>query len=270
MAGSIRVGIGGWVFEPWRGTFYPEGLTHKRELEHASRQMTSIEINGTYYGAQKPESFARWHDETPDGFVFAVKGPRFATMRKRLAESGPSIERFFGSGVLELKAKLGPINWQLLPTRRFDPADLDAFLSLLPKRLEGREIRHAVELRHDSFNVKQCMDLLRAHGVAAVIADSDDHPRIANVTAPFVYARLQDASEACDHGYPDEVLDVWATRARAWAKGLQPADLPGVGGPPDKTASPRDVFLYMINGFKPKAPAAAMAMLRRFGPKKPG
>ena len=264
MTGPVRVGIGGWVFEPWRGTFYPKGLTQKRELEHASRHVTSIEINGTYYGAQKPESFARWHDETPDDFVFAVKGPRFATMRRRLAESGPSIEKFLASGVLELKAKLGPINWQFLPTRRFDPADLEAFLALLPTRVEGRAIRHAIELRHESFNVPDCMDLLRAHGVAAIIADSAQHPRIADVTASFVYARLQDAAETCEHGYADDALDRWAERARTWARGKLPQDLSTVSGPAE-TAASRDVFVYMINGFKPKAPAAAMALIRRLG-----
>jgi uncharacterized protein YecE (DUF72 family) len=151
MTGTIRVGIGGWTFPPWRGIFYPEGLAQKRELEYASRHLTSIEINGTYYGSQKPESFARWREETPEGFVFALKGPRFTTNRRILAEAEPSIERFFASGVLNLQEKLGPINWQLLPTKRFDPADFEAFLKLLPKTIEGRKILHVVEVRPKDF-----------------------------------------------------------------------------------------------------------------------
>ena len=262
-AGPIRVGIGGWVFEPWRGTFYPDGLTQKRELDYASRHVTSIEINGTYYGSQKPESFARWREETPDGFVFSVKGPRFATNRRVLAEAGGSVEKFFASGVLELKDKLGPINWQFLPTKRFDAADFELFLRLLPKQLDGRPIRHAVELRHESFRAPACMDLLRDHDVAAVIADSDTHPRIADVTASFVYARLQDAAEAQVHGYADDALERWAERARTWARGDLPKDLETVGPAPRR--KPREVFIYMINGFKPKAPAAAMALIAKLG-----
>ena len=264
-AGPIRVGIGGWVFEPWRGTFYPEGLTQKRELDYASRHVTSIEINGTYYGSQKPESFARWREETPDGFVFSVKGPRFATNRRVLAEAGGSVEKFFASGVLELKDKLGPINWQFLPTKRFDAADFDLFLRLLPKQIDGRPIRHAVELRHESFRTPACMDLLRAHDVAAVIADSDTHPRIADVTASFVYARLQDATEAQPHGYAEDALERWTERARTWARGDLPKDLKTVGPAPKPKTKSREVFIYMINGFKPKAPAAAMALIAKLG-----
>ncbi|MCW5747363.1 MAG: DUF72 domain-containing protein [Alphaproteobacteria bacterium] len=261
--GAIRVGIGGWTFEPWRGVFYPPGLPHKRELDYASRRLTSIEINGTYYGAQKPESFARWHAETPDGFVFAVKGPRFVTNRRVLADAGPTIERFLTGGVLQLKEKLGPINWQFLPTKAFDPADFEAFLKLLPPRLDGRTIRHVVEVRHPSFRVPSFVALLRVYGVAAVLADSDSHPQIADVTAPFVYARLQRARDEEATGYTDAALQAWATRADAWSRGAVPSDLERIAGPEKKPPTTRDVFVYMINGFKPKAPAAAMALIER-------
>jgi uncharacterized protein YecE (DUF72 family) len=267
-AGDIRVGIGGWTFEPWRETFYPKGLKHARELEYASRQVTAIEINGTYYGAQKPESFARWREETPDGFVFAVKGPRFATNRKDLSLSAASVERFLTGGVLELKEKLGPINWQFLPTKAFVPEDFAAFLKLLPAELEGRALRHAVEVRHASFVTPDFVALARAHGVAVVVADSDEHPQIADVTAPFVYARLQRASESEANGYADTALATWAERAHTWAAGGAPKDLPAVGDAQAKSAKAakaRDVFVFMINGHKPKAPAAAMALIEKLG-----
>lgn len=263
MTGTIRIGIGGWTYEPWRGTFYPDGLAQKRELEYASRRLTSIEINGTYYGSQKPESFARWREETPDGFVFSVKGPRFATNRRALAEAGSSIERFFASGVMELKEKLGPVNWQFLPTKKYDPADFEAFLRLLPPSVEGRPVRHVVEVRHDSFLVPEFVDLLRAHGVGIVVTDKDGLPQIPDVTAPFVYARLQRASEGIETGYAPEALDRWARRAAAWMGGGTPEDLDRIGGPEARPPKARDVFVYMINGFKPKAPAAAMALLER-------
>ena len=259
--GSIRVGIGGWTFEPWRGPFYPAGLPQKKELDFASRAVTTIEINGTYYGSQKPATFAKWRDETPDGFVFAVKGPRFTTNRRVLAEAGPSIDRFFSSGVLELGDKLGPVNWQFLPTKAFDLADFEAFLTLLPKSIEGRSIRNVVEVRHPSFRVPEFVDLLRRHEIATVLADSDTFPEIADITAPFVYARLQGASEVIETGYATDVLALWAERAKLWAGGKVPRE-PGWVGPRPKGASrPRDVFIYMINGFKPKAPAAARALL---------
>lgn len=272
-AGDIRVGIGGWTFEPWRDNFYPNGLKHARELEYASRQVTAIEINGTYYGSQKPESFARWHDETPDDFIFAVKGPRFATNRKDLSQSASSVERFLTGGVLELKEKLGPINWQFLPTKAFTADDFAAFLALLPPELDGRALRHAVEVRHPSFVTPDFVALARDHGVAIVVADSDEHPQIADVTAPFVYARLQRASEAEEHGYAAADLDAWAERARTWAAGGAPVDVSTTattqvtGTKVAKAArpEPRDVFVFMINGHKPKAPAAAKALLERLG-----
>jgi uncharacterized protein YecE (DUF72 family) len=265
---TIRVGIGGWTFEPWRKTFYPEDLPQKRELEYASRRLTSIEINGTYYGTQKPESFAKWRDETPDGFVFSLKGIRFTTNRKVLAEAGSSIERFFASGLLELKDKLGPINWQFLPTKRFAPADFEAFLKLLPKSVEGRTIRHVVEVRHDSFKVPDFIDLLRAYHVGSVLTDKDTFPQIHDVTAPFVYARLQ-RSEDIETGYDAAALDNWAARARVWSHGDAPADLDLIAAREKHTPKARDVFIYMINGFKPKAPFAAMALIDRLSKSQP-
>ena len=259
----IRVGVGGWTFEPWRGTFYPADLTQKRELEYASRQLTSIEINGTYYGSQKPESFARWREETPDGFMFSLKGTRFTTNRRVLAEAGQSIERFLTSGVTQLKEKLGPINWQFLPTKQFDPADFEAFLKLLPASVEGWPIRHVVEVRHASFCVPEFIALLRAYNVAVVLTDKDGFPEIPDVTAPFVYMRLQGASEAVATGYTATALDMWAGRARAWSAGGTPADMAPIGGREKSPPTSRDVFIYMINGFKPKAPAAAMALIER-------
>lgn len=259
----IRVGIGGWTFEPWRGTFYPPGLPQRRELDHASRNLTSIEINGTYYGSQKPESFRRWHDETPDDFVFCVKGPRFATNRRQLAEASTSIDRFFASGVMELKDKLGPVNWQFLPTKSFDPADFEAFLALLPKAVDGRSVRHAVEVRHESFRVPATIDLLRRHGVAVVVTDKAEFPNIHDATAPFVYVRLQRSSEDEPTGYPAKGISSWAQRALRWSAGALPDDLPLLSAPEQKPPPSRDVFVHMINGFKPKAPAAAMALIDR-------
>jgi uncharacterized protein YecE (DUF72 family) len=260
---KIRVGVGGWTFEPWRGAFYPAGLAQKRELEYASRQLTSIEINGTYYGSQSPASFARWREETPDGFVFSVKGPRFTVNRRVLAEAGSSVERFFASGVLQLKEKLGPVNWQFLPTKQYDPADFEAFLKLLPASVEGRAIRHVVEVRHESFHVPEFVALLRAHGVGAVYTDKDGLPQIPDATAPFIYARLQRSSEDVATGYAPAALDAWVARALAWSKGGVPGDLEPVGNAEKKPPKSRDVFIYMINGFKPKAPAAAMALIER-------
>jgi len=258
----IRIGIGGWTYEPWRGTFYPKGLAQKRELEHASRRLTSIEINGTYYGSQKPESFARWREETPDDFVFAVKGPRFATNRRVLSEAGESIERFFASGVMELGPKLGPVNWQLLPTRKFEPADFGGFLKLLPNRVGGQAIRHAIEVRHDSFRTPEFVALAREHGVAIVIAADSEYPLIADVTAPFVYVRIMGTTEDEAAGYPKDDLDRWAARAHAWASGGAPNDLATVAGQ-QPHANGREVFLYVISGHKAHNPAAAMALIER-------
>ncbi len=258
----IWIGVGGWTYEPWRGAFYPEGLTQKRELEYMSRELTSIEINGTYYHSQTPESFAKWYEETPDDFVFAVKGPRFATNRRVLSEAGASIERFFASGVTALKDKLGPINWQFMPTKKFEPKDFEGFLKLLPKTIDGRKIRHAVEVRHASFKTPDFVALAREHGVAIVIAANSDYPQIADVTADFVYGRIMGTSEAEDRGYSDKALDLWAGRARTWAEGGMPDGLESVTKPA-AVRSERDVFLYVISGFKTRNPAAAMALIER-------
>ena len=262
--GKVYIGIGGWVFEPWRGTFYPEKLSQKRELEYAASQLTSIEVNGTYYGAQKPESFARWHDETPDDFVFVLKGPRYATNRRVLADAGDSVERFFSGGVMELKDKLGPINWQFMATKKFDPADFEAFLKLLPKKVDGRAVRHAVEVRHDSFKVAEFVAMARAYGVAIVMAGDSEHPQIADITAPFVYARIMGTQEKHKLGYPTKTLDAWAQRAKALAAGKAPEGLETVATSKADGAV-RDVYLYVISGDKVRNPAAAKALIERTG-----
>ena len=262
VTGAIRIGIGGWSYEPWRGAFYPDKLPQKRELEYAGRQLTSIEINGTYYGSQKPTSFAKWHDETPDGFVFSVKAPRFAMNRKLLADAGASIDRFFSSGVLELKDKLGPINWQFMPTKKFDPADFKAFLELLPEEAGRRALRHVVEVRHESFRSPDFIALVRKHGVAVVIAADSAHPQIADTTAPFVYARIMGTRPTEELGYSNAALDLWAARARAWASGAAPAGLDYVE-PQRAHGKPRDVYLYVIGGHKVRNPDAAMSLIRR-------
>ena len=258
----IRVGIGGWVFKPWRGEFYPEGLPQARELDYASRKLTAIEINGTFYSTQKPESFRKWAAETPDDFVFSLKAPRFATHRRVLAEAGESIERFFSSGVTELKGKLGPILWQFHPGKKFEPDDFGAFLALLPRRLDGKPIRHAVEVRHESFLAPAFIALLREFSVAPVLVESDKHPLIADVTSDFIYARLQRTSEKEKTGYSVRALDAWAKRAQTFADGGAPDDLATIA-PASPEPARRDVFIYMISGAKVRAPAAAMALIER-------
>jgi uncharacterized protein YecE (DUF72 family) len=261
---SIRVGIGGWTYEAWRGTFYPEKLPQKQELEFASRQLTSIEINGAYYRSQKPESFAAWRDATPDDFVFSLKAPRFATNRRVLAEAGASIDRFFDSGVTELKDKLGPINWQCMPTKKFDPDDFAAFLNLLPKSHSGRALHHVVEVRHDSFRTPEFIALARQAGVAVVVAADSRYPQIADLTAPFVYARIMGARETEKLGYSEAELDLWAARAKTWASGGEPDGLERTeSARPD--GRPRDVYLYFISGEKRLNPAAAVALIERLG-----
>ena len=245
--GRIRVGVGGWVYEPWRGGFYPEGLAQKAELGFASRKLTAIEINGTFYRSPGPETFARWHAETPDGFVFALKAPRYATTRRELATAGESVERFCTGGVLALQDKLGPINWQLAPTKKLDMGDVAAFLALLPKSVEGRTLRHAIEVRHPSFQDPAFAALAREHGVAIVVAGDSPHPRIDEPTAPFTYARIMGTREGEPAGYPAADLDRWAAWARAQA-----------GGDP-----PRDVFLFVIGGHKVANPKAAQALIER-------
>ncbi|WP_086057769.1 DUF72 domain-containing protein [Bordetella genomosp. 9] len=262
--GRIRVGIGGWTYEPWRKTFYPEDLPHSRELEYASRQVTAIEINGTYYSTQKPASFARWRDETPDDFVFSLKASRYATNRRVLAEAGESVQRFIGSGVAELRDKLGPIVWQFAPTKAFDPEDFEAFLALLPGEADGRRLRHVMDVRHESFMDAGYLKLARKYKVATVFTDSDKFPSFADLTGDFVYARLMRSSAGNRAGYPPKGLQAWSERARVWAGGGEPDDLPRVepvGA--RRAAKARDVFIYFIDGDKEKAPAAAQALLSR-------
>jgi uncharacterized protein YecE (DUF72 family) len=244
-APTVRVGIGGWVFPPWRGVLYPSGLAQARELSHASRQVTAIEINGTFYGAQKPASFRRWHDEAPDDFVFSVKGPRFVTHRRDLSTAGPSIERFFASGVLELGAKLGPVLWQFTPFLRFDEAAFAAFLALLPREIEGRALRHVVEVRHPSFATPAFTGLVERCGVAVAFVDDEKFPLVDDITADFVYARLRRCALDEPAGYSPEALDAWVRRAHGWCAGGH------------------DCFVFFINGAKIRAPAAAVALLAR-------
>jgi uncharacterized protein YecE (DUF72 family) len=258
----IRVGIGGWTFAPWRGAFYPEGLKHDDELRYAASKLTSIEINGTFYRTQSPASFAKWRDETPDGFVFAVKGHRAVVNKKVLAEAGEPIAWFLKSGVAELGDKLGPLLWQFAPFKKFDTDDFRAFLALLPDKAEGVPLRHVVEVRHASFLVPDFVALIRKYNVAVVYADSDDYPAIADVTGDFVYARLQRSQEKEPTGYPPADLDQWAKRAKTWAAGGEADDLPRFGTAKAKKAK-RDVFVYLIAGDKVRAPAAAMALIER-------
>ncbi|MAX00795.1 MAG: hypothetical protein CMN72_14375 [Sphingomonas sp.] len=259
----IRVGIGGWTYPPWRGgNFYPADLVQKRELEYASRAVTAIEINATYHRLQKPASFAAWAKAVPDDFIFAVKASRYVTNRKVLAEAGESIRTFLGQGLTELGDKLGPILWQFMATKQFDAADFGAFLKLLPDRHDGLALRHAVQVRNDSFHTPDFVAMCRDAGVAIVYADSADYPAIADVTGDFVYARLENAQARFAAGYAPSALDDWAARAKSWAEGHQPQGLPTFGTG-DHGVRPRDTFVFMINGFKEKAPAAAQALLER-------
>jgi len=259
--GAIRAGIGGWTYAPWRGPFYPDGLAQKRELDYASRAVTAIEINGTYYSSFKPASFAGWAAAAPDGFVFTVKASRFCTNRKVLGEAGDSIARFVGQGIVELGDKLGPILWQFMATKKFDADDFRAFLSLLPAEHAGVALRHAVQVRHESFAVPEFVAMARAAGVAIVFADSTDYPAIADVSGPFVYARLEAAREDQPTGYSADELDRWAAIAKDWASGESPAGLPYAA--PAAEVRPRDVFVFAINGAKVRAPAAAQALIAR-------
>jgi uncharacterized protein YecE (DUF72 family) len=260
--GIIRVGIGGWTFEPWRGVFYPKGLQHARELEFASRKVTAIEVNGTFYRTQRPEDFRRWAAETPDDFVFSLKAPRYAVNRRVLAEAGPSIDRFVESGIVELKDKLGPLLWQFAPTKSFEEKDFSAFLDLLPRQAGDRKLRHVVEVRHKTFLVPEFIALARKAKVAVVLADHDEYPLLPDITSDFIYARLQRTQEDEPAGYPRRDLGKWAKRAKAWADGGDLDDLKKIAATPPSAAS-RDVFIFIIAGAKVRAPAAAMALLER-------
>lgn len=260
----IRAGIGGWTFEPWRGgVFYPEKWPQKRELEYAASKLTAIEVNGTYYSGFKPDTFAKWRDETPDGFVFTLKASRYCTNRKMLADAGPSIEKFVGQGITELGDKLGPILWQFMATKTFDADDFAAFLKLLPAKQDGIALRHAVQVRHESFAVPEFVAMCRAANVAIVYAQSDDYPGIADVTADFVYARYETAVADEVAGYADADLDRIAATTRAWATGREPNDLPYVTQDAAKAA--RETFVFFISGAKERNPAAAQALIARLG-----
>jgi len=261
--GVIRAGIGGWTFEPWRGVFYPDKLPHAKELAFASRALSTIEINGTYYRSQTPATFAKWAGEVPDGFVFSVKGPRFATNRRVLAEAGDSIERFFASGPLMLGDRLGPILWQFAPTKKFDAEDFGAFLALLPRTRDGKDIRHVVEVRHPSFACEEFVSLIRRFETPVVYADHPVYPAIADLAGDVVYARLQKGEDDRPTGYAPKEIAAWARRAVAWSEGEVPADLDRAraGAPLKAPGSPRDVFVYFIHGGKVRAPAAAQAFM---------
>ncbi len=261
----IRAGIGGWNFEPWRGVFFPKGTPKTKELHYASRHLTTIEVNGTYYSTFKPNTFRKWHGETPDDFVFALKANRFATNRRVLGEAKPSIARFLESGVSELHGKLGPILWQFMHTKKFDAADFEAFLALLPASIDGLKLRHAIEPRHASFLVPEFVALARKYNAAIVFADSAKYPKIADATADFVYCRLQNAQENVPTGYKPAAIKTWAAAAKAWEAGGTPKGMTLLAKPAPRKK--RDVFVYMINGAKVRAPAAATALLKALGVK---
>ncbi|MGE0499734.1 MAG: DUF72 domain-containing protein [Rhizobiaceae bacterium] len=261
--GTIRAGMGGWTFEPWEGTFYPEKLPKKQQLNYASRQVPTIEVNGTYYSGFTPATYAKWAAETPDAFVFSIKGNRFVTNRKVLAEAGESMKKFFAQGLEELGPKLGPIVWQFAPTKKFEPDDFEAFLSLLPEKHAGLLLRHVLEVRNASFAVPEFVALARKHAVGICYAHHHDYPEFADITADFVYARLQKGEDDVATAYKPKELDRWAERAKLWASGGQPDDLP-LADPSNKPAKkPRDVFVYIIHEGKIRAPQGAMAFMER-------
>jgi uncharacterized protein YecE (DUF72 family) len=248
LTGKIYIGVGGWTFEPWRGVFYPEDLPQKKELEYASRRLSSIEINGTFYSTFGRSSWQRWAAETPDGFRFSVKGSRFCTNRRELSgeSQGPSVEKFIGQGLAALGDKLGPVNWQFMGTKKFDPEDFEGFLKLLPREVEGVRLRHALEVRHASFCTQAFYDLARKYGAGIVYAKEDDFPEIDEPTSDFTYARVMTSREDLRAGVTDEELEAWARKAKAWAER-------------------GDVYLYFISGAKVRNPAAAMALIERLG-----
>lgn len=262
-SGTIRAGMGGWTFEPWEGTFYPDKLSQKQQLHFASRQVPTIEINGTYYRGQTPETFAKWAADTPEGFVFSVKGNRFVTNKKVLGEAGESMQKFWDTGVHELGDKLGPVIWQFAPTKKFEPDDFEAFLKLLPDKTGGVALRHVLEVRNASFALPEFVALAAKYKAAICYAHHHDYPEFADVTADFVYARLQKGEDTVETAYPPKEIDAWAKRAEIWASGGQPDDLP-LADPDRKLAkAPRDVFMYIIHEGKLRAPQGAMALMKR-------
>ena len=260
---GIRVGIGGWTYAPWRDNFYPKGLVQRRELEFASRRLSCIEINGTYYGTQKSTVYAKWREETPPGFIFSAKAPKRIMQSKALERTGAQVDDFIG-GIIELGDRLGPLVWQFDAGIRLDPERFAAFCALLPQEADGRPLRHVIDVRDAGFIDAAFIALMRKHGFATVFTDSADHPSFADVTADFVYARLMRTRSEIPSGYPEDALAEWAQRARSWAAGGEPADLPRISSesPP---AAPRDVFIHFISAAKERNPAAAMGLLRQLG-----
>jgi uncharacterized protein YecE (DUF72 family) len=263
MAGTIRVGIGGWTYEPWRGTFFPEKWPKAKELDYAASKLTAIEVNGTYYGSQKPATFASWAKAAPEGFVFSLKASRFCTNRKVLAEGGESVAKFLTQGIVELGDKLGPIVWQFMPTKKFDTEDFGAFLALLPEKQDGLPLAHVVDVRHESFRDPAFVALCRKAGVSIVHTDSPDFPPIGDASGPVHYARLMNAREEEAMGYAPAELDRWVAEAQQWAAGEPGAAFPLAAPDAPAKAEPRDVFLFYINGAKVRAPHAAMATIER-------
>ncbi len=262
-AGSIRVGIGGWLYAPWRGVFYPKGLKQADELSYAASHLTSIEINATHYRLQSPKSFRSWAAAAPDGFVFSVKGPRLVTQQKALAETGNFIKRFLASGLAELGDKLGPVLWQFAPFKKFEAEDFGRFLDHLPRDLEGLKLNHVIEARHASFRDPVFIKLMRDTGTSVAFTDAETWPSIADITGDVVYARLQRGDDTLAAAYPPKELDAWAERAKVWAKGGVPQDLPLVDPAHKHESKPRDTFIYFIHEGKLRAPAAAMALIER-------
>ncbi|HEY0436123.1 MAG TPA: DUF72 domain-containing protein [Phenylobacterium sp.] len=264
-AGRIRCGIGGWTFEPWRGVFYPEKLSQKRELEYASRHLSTIEINGTYYSSFKPDSWAKWRESTPPGFKFSVKASRFCVNRKKLVDAKPSMDIFLGQGIEELQDRLGPILWQYMATKKFDYDDFASFFDILPKALNGMPLQHVIEVRNGSFADPKFIGLCRDHNLAICNSENENYPFIPDVTADIVYLRLISASDDIPTGYVAKDLDLWADRFRTYAQGGVPGDFT----PVDRTGlpeAPRDVYAYVIHEGKVRAPAAAMELIRRVDP----
>lgn len=258
----IHVGTGGWTYAPWRDNFFPKGLVQRRELEYASRHLTTIEVNGTYYGAQKPATYAKWRKETPDGFVFSLKAPRYTTDRKELATAGHAIDSFILGGLAELGDRLGPILWQFPLHKRFENRDFEAFLDLLPASLEGRRLRHVLEVRDSGFMCAEYLELTRRKGFPTVYTDSPEYPSFADLSGDFSYARLMCSRPEIASGYALQALDEWTARATLWSGGGDPADLPHLL-PCVPSSPPREVFIYFINGAKERAPHAAMALIER-------
>jgi uncharacterized protein YecE (DUF72 family) len=265
-AGAIHVGVGGWVYAPWRDNFYPAGLVQRLELEYASRHLTAIEINGTYYGAQKPATYAKWRDQTPPGFVFSAKAPMRIVQARVLAKTGRQVEDFVG-GIVELGDRLGPLVWQFEGQGRLQHEDFAAFLAQLPREAGGRRLRHVLDVRDAAFANADLVALARQHQLATVFTDAEAHPNFADLATDFVYARLMRTQAGQATGYAAKALAGWADIARRWAAGEDPAELPHLL-PAQDAGKPREVFVYFINGAKQRNPAAAMALMAALGKKR--